>query len=161
MSSGFSTPRTLEAADKNISASIPRRGNRRHHAGERTGSRPNCYIDVLARCAALGHPAGRSIGFTCAGFEGDHFTFFKFPPSDSQKLFGLQREGALRSTIDVEAQDLAQLQRGRPGPDRGRQLLVPDDGAGLIHATSEEDGGRVRARSRGPALGYFTTPAIT
>ncbi len=85
------------------------------HAGDRVWLETNCYIDVWAELLpALGHPAEAALAFTVLqDFEGDHFTFFKFPLEDLQALFGLAvQELAIYDT--VEAHTLEQLHRGRP-----------------------------------------------
>jgi hypothetical protein len=85
------------------------------HAGERTWLETNCYIDVWAELLpALGHPAEAALAFTVRqDFEGDHFTFFKFPLEDLEALFGLSvQELAVYDTL--EAHTLEQLGRGRP-----------------------------------------------
>jgi hypothetical protein len=85
------------------------------HAPDRIWLETNCYIDVWAELLpALGHPAEAALGFTVRqDFEGDHFTFFKFPLEDLEALFGLAvQELAIYDT--VEAHTLGQLRRGRP-----------------------------------------------
>jgi len=85
------------------------------HAGERTWVETNCYVDVWAELLpALGHCAEAALAFTVRqDFEGDHFTFFKFPLEDLEALFGLSvQELAIYDTL--EAHTLEQLGRGRP-----------------------------------------------
>jgi hypothetical protein len=85
------------------------------HAPDRIWLETNCYIDVWAELLpALGHAPEAALGFTvCQDFEGDHFTFFKFPLEDLQILFGLSvQELAIYDT--VESHTLGQLRRGRP-----------------------------------------------
>jgi hypothetical protein len=85
------------------------------HAGERIWLETNCYIDVWAELLpALGHPAEAALAFTVRqDFEGDHFTFFKFPLEDLETLFGLAvQELAIYDTL--EGHTLEQLGRGRP-----------------------------------------------
>src|SRR5258706_9838756 len=87
----------------------------RLHDGERIWLETNCYIDVWAELLpALGHPADAALAFTVLqDFEGDHFTFFKFPLEDLQTLFGLSvQELAIYDTVEVHT--LEQLRRGRP-----------------------------------------------
>lgn len=84
------------------------------HAGDRVWLETNCYIDVWAELLpALGHPAEAALPFTVRqDFEGDHFTFFKFPLEDLQALFGLSvQELAIYDTVETHA--LEQLKRGR------------------------------------------------
>ena len=85
------------------------------HAPDRTWIETNCYVDVwLELLPALGHTAEAALAFTLQqDFEGDQFTFFKFPPEDLQSLFGLSvQELAIYDT--VERHTLEQLHRGRP-----------------------------------------------
>ncbi len=85
------------------------------HAGERIWLETNCYIDVWAELLpALGHPAEAALAFTVRqDFEGDHFTFFKFPLEDLEALFGLSvQELAIYDSL--ESHTLEQLGRGRP-----------------------------------------------
>ncbi len=85
------------------------------HAGERIWLETNCYIDVWAELLpALGHPPEAALAFTVRqDFEGDHFTFFKFPLEDLEALFGLSvQELAIYDTL--ESHTLEQLGRGRP-----------------------------------------------
>ncbi len=84
------------------------------HAPDRIWLETNCYIDVWVELLpALGHPAEAALPFTVRqDFEGDHFTFFKFPLEDLETLFGLSvQELAIYDT--VEAHTLEQLGRGR------------------------------------------------
>ncbi len=85
------------------------------HAADRIWLETNCYVDVWAELLpALGHRPEAALAFTVRqDFEGDHFTFFKFPLEDLATLFGLAvQELAIYDT--VESHTLAQLARGRP-----------------------------------------------
>ena len=85
------------------------------HAGDRVWAETNCYVDLWAELLpALGHPAEAALAFTVLqDFEGDHFTFFKFPLDDLRALFGLAvQELAIYDC--VETHTLEQLGRGRP-----------------------------------------------
>lgn len=98
------------------------------HAADRVWLETNCYVDVWAELLpALGLPAEAALGFTVRqDFEGDHFTFYKFPPEDLQVLFGLSvQELAIYDT--VEGHTLGQLARGRP-------VLIEVDGYWLPDA---------------------------
>lgn len=85
------------------------------HGSDRVWPETNCYIDVWVELLpALGHPVEAALSFTVVqDFEGDHFTFFKFPLEDLQALFGLTVQ-ELAIYDSVEAQTMAQLRRGRP-----------------------------------------------
>ncbi|MBS0541106.1 MAG: DUF1839 family protein [Proteobacteria bacterium] len=126
------------------------------HAGERIWLETNCYIDVWAELLpALGHPAEAALGFTVRqDFEGDHFTFFKFPPGDLETLFGLSvQELAIYDSLEDHTLD--QLTRGRP-------LLIEVDSHWLPDATPSYRQGHAKttlaAVAIDPAarrLGYF------
>ncbi|MDI1285059.1 MAG: DUF1839 family protein [Reyranella sp.] len=85
------------------------------HAGDRVWTETNCYVDVWVELLpALGHPAEAALPFTVLqDFEGDHFTFSKFPLDDLRVLFGLSVQ-ELAIYDSVEAHTLEQLGRGRP-----------------------------------------------
>jgi len=99
------------------------------HAPDRIWLETNCYIDVWAELLpALGHPVEAALGFTVRqDFEGDHFTFFKFPLEDLEALFGLAvQELAIYDT--VESHTLGQLRRGRPVLIEVDSFWLPDAG---------------------------------
>lgn len=62
------------------------------HAVERSWTETNCYVDVWIEVLhALGLDPVAAAAFTLsADFEGDQWTFFKFPPEDLRTLFGLE-----------------------------------------------------------------------
>lgn len=61
------------------------------HGEERTWSETNCYVDVLVELLhGLGHDPVAALPFTLRmDFEGDQWTFFKFPHEDVRELYGL------------------------------------------------------------------------
>ncbi len=63
----------------------------RLHDAERRWPQTNCYVDLLIEVLhATGHDPVAALGFTVTqDFEGDQFTFFKFPTADLQRLAGL------------------------------------------------------------------------
>ena len=84
------------------------------HDGSRDWPETNCYIDVWIEILhALGEDASAALGFTAAqDFEGDHFTFTKFPLEDLEQQFGLEvQELALYD--ELEAHVVEQASRGR------------------------------------------------
>ncbi len=92
------------------------------HANERDWPQTNCYTDLwISILDALGYAPAAGLGFTCTqDFEGDQFTFFKFPLEDLADLFGVTvQELALYDTL--EAHVLEQI-------DRRRLVLVEVDG---------------------------------
>jgi len=63
----------------------------RIHTQERDWAETNCYVDVwIELLHAMGHEPLAAMPFTLAiDFEGDQWTFFKFPLSDIYSLYGL------------------------------------------------------------------------
>ncbi len=62
------------------------------HASERTWTETNCYVDVwieVLHALGLDPVAGAAFTLSC-DFEGDQWTFFKYPPEDLRFLFGLE-----------------------------------------------------------------------
>ncbi|WP_010587319.1 DUF1839 family protein [Schlesneria paludicola] len=62
------------------------------HSGERQWAETNCYVDVwIELLHAWGFEPIAALPFTLtADFEGDQWTFFKFPHVDLYQLFGLE-----------------------------------------------------------------------
>ena len=62
------------------------------HAAERTWTATNCYVDAWIEVLhALGLDPVAACAFTLScDFEGDQWTFFKFPPEDLRALFGIE-----------------------------------------------------------------------
>jgi hypothetical protein len=54
------------------------------HGADRIWPETNCYVDLWVELLpALGHPVEAALPFTVLqDFEGDQFTFFKFPLED-------------------------------------------------------------------------------
>ncbi|MBY0610819.1 MAG: DUF1839 family protein [Beijerinckiaceae bacterium] len=97
------------------------------HASERDWPETNCYADVWIEILhATGHNPAAALGFTASqDFEGDHFTFFKFPPEDLEALFGL-RVTELAIYDSVEAQVVEQVGRGRMPLVEADSFYLPD-----------------------------------
>lgn len=115
---------------------------RRHplHAAERDWPETNCYTDVwieILHAQGLDPVAG--LAFTVAqDFEGDHFTFFKYPPEDLERLYGLQ-VSELAIYDSVEAQVSAQMDRGRLSLVEVDSFYLPDTAGvsyGIEHTKS-------------------------
>ncbi len=90
-------------------------GRQRHalHLPERDWPQTNCYVDLWIEVLyAAQLPPEAALGFTVAqDFEGDHFTFFKYPPEDLESLHGVRvQELAIFDTL--EAHVLGQIARG-------------------------------------------------
>ena len=82
----------------------------------------NCHTDLwIGLLRALGMEPMAALAFTVAqDFEGDQFTFFKVPPEDLYRLYGLEvQELALYDRVETHA--AMQVSRGRP-------VLVEVDG---------------------------------
>jgi hypothetical protein len=126
------------------------------HAGDRVWLETNCYIDVWAELLpALGHPAEAALAFTVLqDFEGDHFTFFKFPLEDLQTLFGLAvQELAIYDT--VESHTLEQLRRGRPVLIEVDSYWLPDTGPVYRRGHVKTSVAAVALDPAARRLGYF------
>jgi hypothetical protein len=84
-----------------------------HDAGRRWPE-TNCYVDLVIEVLhASGCDAAAALGFTAAqDFEGDHFTFFKFPTADLQRLYGIDIE-ELAIFDRLDARVATQIARGR------------------------------------------------
>jgi hypothetical protein len=84
------------------------------HDAERRWPETNCYVDLLIEVLhASGHEPAAALGFTVAqDFEGDHFTFFKFPTADLQRLYGIDIE-ELAIFDRLDARVATQIARGR------------------------------------------------
>lgn len=84
------------------------------HAGERIWPETNCYVDLwIELLHAMGHEPRAALAFTVEqDYEGDQFTFFKFPLEDLHGLYGLRvQELAIYDTVEAHAAE--QLRRGR------------------------------------------------
>jgi hypothetical protein len=126
------------------------------HAADRIWLETNCYVDVWAELLpALGHPAEAALGFTVRqDFEGDHFTFFKFPLEDLQTLFGLSvQELAIYDT--VESHTLGQLQRGRPVLIEVDSHWLPDAGPAYRKTHVKTTVAAIALDRAGRRFGYF------
>ncbi|MBW3629354.1 MAG: DUF1839 family protein [Gemmatimonadetes bacterium] len=97
------------------------------HTGERIWPETNCYVDLwIELLHALDFEPRAALGFTVEmDFEGDQFTFFKFPPEDLQALFGLSvRELAVYESVEQHA--ATQLLCGRPVLAEVDSFYLPD-----------------------------------
>ncbi|HVY23303.1 MAG TPA: DUF1839 family protein [Steroidobacteraceae bacterium] len=84
------------------------------HDPQRNWPETNCYVDLWIEVLnAMGFQPEAALGFTVTqDFEGDQFTFFKFPPEDIAALFDLNVQ-ELAIYDRVESHTLEQAQRGR------------------------------------------------
>jgi hypothetical protein len=83
------------------------------HDAMRDWPETNCYVDLWIEILhGLKEEPEAALGFTLQqDFEGDHFTFFKFPPEDLADLFGL-RVQELAIFDRLEGHVLEQTARG-------------------------------------------------
>jgi hypothetical protein len=94
----------------------------RLHTEDRHWPQTNCYVDLwveLLHARGLEPVAG--LGFTVAqDYEGDHFTFSKYPAEDLEILYGLAvQELAIYDRLEIHLVEQAR---------RGRTTLVEVDG---------------------------------
>jgi len=84
------------------------------HGSQRNWPETNCYVDLwIEVLSAMGLQPEAALGFTVTqDFEGDQFTFFKFPLEDLALLFDLGVQ-ELAIYDRVEAHALEQVRRGR------------------------------------------------
>lgn len=85
------------------------------HSGERTWAETNCYVDVwIELMHAFHYEPIAVLPFTFAiDFEGDQWTFFKFPLLDLYDLYGLDvQELAIWRPLVSHIEE--QVERGRP-----------------------------------------------
>ena len=85
------------------------------HTRERDWAETNCYVDVLIELLhGWGFEPIAALPFTLAiDFEGDQWTFFKFPDADLRELFGLDvQELAVWRPLATHIEE--QVQLGRP-----------------------------------------------
>ncbi|HSB96430.1 MAG TPA: DUF1839 family protein, partial [Spongiibacteraceae bacterium] len=90
---------------------------RRHaiHGENRIWAETNCYTDVIIELLhSLGHEPIAALPFTLLiDFEGDQWTFFKYPDSDLLDLYGLDiEELAVWRPLVQHIAD--QIEMGRP-----------------------------------------------
>jgi hypothetical protein len=127
------------------------------HGENRTWAETNCYSDVIIELLhGLGHEPVAALPFTLAiDFEGDQWTFFKFPPADLLELYGfdIQELAPWRPLVEhIEEQ----VGAGRPVLVELDSYYLPDTSGTayrLAHvkstvAVNEIDIGNLR-------LGYF------
>jgi hypothetical protein len=84
------------------------------HDAARNWPETNCYVDLLIEVLAQrGHDPRAALAFTVAqDYEGDQFTFFKFPPADLALLYGVEiLELAIFDQLERHVR--VQLARGR------------------------------------------------
>ena len=127
------------------------------HASERTWTETNCYVDVWIEVLhALGLDPVAASAFTLScDFEGDQWTFFKYPPEDLRVLFGLEvsEMNVWRPVVDHVEEQLAM---GRLCTIEGDAWFLPDT-RGVSYGTDHVKTTIVPARidRADRHLGYF------
>jgi hypothetical protein len=84
------------------------------HSAERVWSETNCYVDLWIEVLhALGFDPLAAAAFTLSvDFEGDQWTFFKFPPEDLRTMYGID-VNEMNVWQPLEAHIVEQLELGR------------------------------------------------
>ena len=106
------------------------------HAPERCWPETNCYNDLwIELLHALDLPVEAALAFTARqDFEGDQFSFTKFPLEDLETLFGLRvQELALYDPVEVHAE--RQMARGRMCLVEVDGFFLPDTGTAAYRTT--------------------------
>ena len=97
------------------------------HASERSWTETNCYVDVwieVLHALGLDPLAGSAFTLSC-DFEGDQWTFFKYPPEDLWALYGIDvaEMNVWRPVVDHVEEQLA---LGRLCTVEGDAWFLPD-----------------------------------
>jgi hypothetical protein len=97
------------------------------HASERSWTETNCYVDVwieVLHALGLDPVAGAAFTLSC-DFEGDQWTFFKYPPEDLWTLYGIDvaEMNVWRPVVDHVEEQLA---LGRLCTVEGDAWFLPD-----------------------------------
>ncbi|HEY0160715.1 MAG TPA: DUF1839 family protein [Thermoanaerobaculia bacterium] len=106
------------------------------HGENRIWAETNCYVDLWVELAhAMGHEPAAALPFTFAiDFEGDQWTFFKFPLTELQELFGLDvQELAIWRPVVQHIEE--QVGHGRPVLVEVDSFYLPDT-AGTAYKTA-------------------------
>jgi hypothetical protein len=106
------------------------------HGENRIWAETNCYVDLWVELAhAMGHEPAAALPFTFAiDFEGDQWTFFKFPLTELYELFGLDvQELAIWRPVVAHVEE--QVGHGRPVLVEVDSYYLPDT-AGTAYRTA-------------------------
>jgi hypothetical protein len=127
------------------------------HSTERTWTETNCYIDLWVELLhALGLDPLAAAAFTLStDFEGDQWTFLKFPLEDLRALFGLEVNelNTWRSVLDHAVE---QLELGRLMIMDADAWFLPDTQGVSYHTTHTKTALVPNSIDRkGRRLGYF------
>jgi hypothetical protein len=104
------------------------------HVGDRNWTATNCYVDVWIEVLhALGLEPLAAAAFTLsAGWEGDQWTFFKYPPEDLRRVYGLEVT-ELNVWKPVVDHVLEQLELGRLCTVEADSWFLPDTRGDSYH----------------------------
>lgn len=134
----------------------------RLHDPERAWPETNCYVDLLIEVLhATGHDPVAALGFTVTqDFEGDQFTFFKFPMADLKRLAGFDiQELAIFDRLERHA--LNQIGRGRLALVEVDAFYLPDTrGIGYHAAHSKTTVGINALDPAARRMVYFHGPGL-
>ena len=105
------------------------------HASERVWGESNCYVDLwIELLHARGQDPLACFGFTVAmDFEGDHWSFFKPPLGDLERLYGIVVE-ELNLWRALELHLAEQIRRGRLAIIEVDAFYLPDTRGTTYHA---------------------------
>jgi len=127
------------------------------HGANRVWAETNCYVDVWVELLhAWGFEPLAALPFTVAlDFEGDQWTFFKFPPADLYQLFGLDvQELAIWRALVRHVEE--QVVRGRPVLVELDSFYLPDTaGTAYQREHVKSTVAVVAIDVAGQRLGYF------
>jgi len=127
------------------------------HVVDRGWPESNCYVDLwIELLHAYGHEPLAALPFTLtADFEGDQWTFFKFPFADLRKLFGVEViELNLWQPLVTHLEE--QLARQRASIVEVDAFFLPDTAATSYHTDHVKTTIAIHALDRAAgSLGYF------
>ncbi len=130
------------------------------HHPDRTFRETNCYVDIwIELLHACGIDAASAMAFACVvDFEGDQWTFFKPPPDEMERLYGIDvHEMQLyRPTVDHV---IEQLSSGRTIIIEADSFFMPDRAATSYKKTHVKSSIAIEAiDSAQQRLRYFHGP---
>ncbi len=134
-------------------------GYQRHliHSQERDWAETNCYVDVLIELLhAWGFEPVAALPFTLGiDFEGDQWTFFKFPHADLRELFGLDiQELAVWRPLVSHVEE--QITLGRPVLVELDSFYLPDTaGTSYQREHTKSTVAIIEIDTAAQRLGYF------
>lgn len=132
------------------------------HDSNRTFRETNCYVDIwIELLHALGIDPASAMAFACTvDFEGDQWTFFKPPPDELTRLYGIDvHEMQLyRPTVDHVIEQLAV---GRSVIIEGDSFYMPDRAATSYKQAHVKSSIAIEAiDAAGERLRYFHGPGF-